>query len=239
MGIDLNALGSSTDKSNERKVKVLLGPLASVLSHYDEQVNVVGIDEIKSRIDAALPILQGRVDSSGNQLATTVAALAPEDQDLIHRVVAGQIHAHQLEALSNELEGYRRGNVVNAVSPSEGLTKAINESTEAAAKVVSLTSEVEALRANTDKATDDLEELFPESDDQVSPWGVGAGTFKKLHALNLTVKEKEAQLKTKVDELAAAAADAQSKADKVQQELQNVASSQSAQRPAGQPLALV
>lgn len=236
---ELGKLADEHDREALDRVKKAATPVMSTLRRIDESVHQTGADEMVARLNEAHTALLTPTTDVGARFRGLIAGMPEEKRQLIEAVAGNVVtpkhvvssqRLAEIESLERQVQQQSDPTVIDAPTPSEALKLAVEESVAAATKVVTLTSEVEALRAAADKATDDLEELFPESDDQVSPWGVGANTFKKLHALNLAVKEKEALLKTKVDELTAATADAQSKATAVQQELQNLAHQQRPQQ---------
>ena len=228
MALDLNALGAGTDRSNERKVKVLLAPLASTVSHFDTVVHSVGLEEIQRRVDRALPILQGQ-NGSSDQWSEAIAALPEDDQRLVHQVVGGQIHAEEIARLYSEANRLRSSNVVDAVTPTQALTEAITASVAAAAKAATLSTEVTALATEVDKASNELGKALPNEED-IKAVGVGGGTVKKWRTLTEAVETAEKALLAKRAELEAAAKDAKEKAEAVQQELQSVAQAASQAR---------
>lgn len=208
MALDINALGSSHDKSSERKIKVAMGPLASLISHFDDHVRIFGLEEMERRIKAALPILEGKQSSDSNQLSDQLSALGERDRNLVLGIISGQFNA---DGLANEiqqgrqaqldLQQYQNGHQVDALSPTQALTTAVSDSVKLATDADLLSGEIETLEKEIHEQTEKLESSFP-ADNEVAWIKLGKKGTIELHKATSEIAAKQVELDKKTAELA-------------------------------------
>lgn len=209
MALDLTALGSNHDKSSERKIKIAVAPLASILTHFDDHVRIYGLEEMEGRIKAALPILQGKQSGEGsNQLSEQLSELGERDRKLVLGIISGQFNA---DGLANEiqqgrqaqqdLQHYQSGHQVDALSPSQALSTAISDSVKLATDADLLSGEIEALEKDIHEQTEKLEGSFP-ADNEVAWIKLGRKGTIELHKATSEIAAKQVELDKKTAELA-------------------------------------
>lgn len=217
MALDLNTLGENSNKADVKKVTEAIGPVAAILTNFDDLVRLYGSDEMLDRLNRALPILQGRSGASTDeQIETLFAGLTQEDKRFIRRVIAGEISIPNLEAELHRLtvESRQRG----SVNVSQGLSQAITASATSVASVAEverLTSEVARLQEEAYEATKKANEAIPEDDD-IKAVGVRGGKIKEWRKLTSEALAKQELVRTKVVELTNAVTDAANSARNLQ-----------------------